>query len=167
MGVSCAGKTSVGRQLVTLLALHGKCFHFLDGDDFHDTKSLEKMSQGQPLNDCDRKNWIEKLRHEIEQAIKGGRNLILACSALKRDYRKILNIDKNCITFVHLIVDFETARRRIIDRTGHFFNEELLQSQFDTLQKYDSSENLNYESIEYDSLSLEDVSRIICDKLKI
>ena len=49
MGVSGCGKTSVGGLVA---ARTGSTF--LDGDDFHSTENIEKMSRGKPLTDADR-----------------------------------------------------------------------------------------------------------------
>ena len=63
MGVSGAGKTSIGRLLASKL----KC-PFLEGDDFHSPENINKMSKGIPLNDTDRYPWLKKIATEIKIA---------------------------------------------------------------------------------------------------
>jgi 6-phosphogluconate dehydrogenase len=63
--------------------------------------------------------------------------LILACSALKEKYRKLLSadIDPSFITWVHLQGDYNIIYRRMSERRGHFMNADMLRSQFETYEK--------------------------------
>lgn len=56
MGVSGSGKTLIGSKVATLLSAK-----FIDGDDLHPAKNIDKMSQGIPLSDEDRLPWLERL----------------------------------------------------------------------------------------------------------
>ncbi|MGB8434978.1 MAG: gluconokinase [Burkholderiales bacterium] len=49
MGVTGAGKTTVGRLLATELGAG-----FLDADDYHPPANVAKMKAGTPLDDADR-----------------------------------------------------------------------------------------------------------------
>lgn len=93
------------------------------------------MASGKPLNDDDRKPWLMALnKHAIEQSkLKGA---IIACSALKENYRNTLqkNIEKN-VKWVFLVGDKETIAARLALRQNHFMPPKLLQSQFDALEK--------------------------------
>ncbi len=86
MGVTGAGKTTVGRLLAEQMG-----WEFADGDEFHPPANVEKMRSGISLDDEDRRPWLERLHTEIAQWDAQGRNLVLACSALKRSYRQILS----------------------------------------------------------------------------
>ena len=55
-GVSGIGKTTIGKDLSESLKIP-----FYDADDFHSQANIEKMSEGQPLNDNDRKPWLKEL----------------------------------------------------------------------------------------------------------
>ncbi len=85
MGVSGSGKTTVGELLAK--ALGGE---FAEGDAYHPPANVEKMRHGIPLDDADRKPWLERLSREIGAWLAAGRTVVLACSALKRSYREIL-----------------------------------------------------------------------------
>ncbi|GAQ78828.1 Gluconate kinase [Klebsormidium nitens] len=85
MGVSGAGKTTVGKVLAEML----KC-EFLDADDFHSLQNKDKMRRGIPLIDEDRAPWLETLRQLLRERLVEGKNVVLACSALKPEYRTIL-----------------------------------------------------------------------------
>jgi gluconokinase len=59
---------------------------------------------------------------------------VAACSALKRTYRDTLRATSGAdLLFVHLAGSRELISARMSHRTGHFFPETLLDSQFATL----------------------------------
>lgn len=126
MGVSGSGKTVVGRRLAAQLKLP-----FYDADDFHPAHNIEKMKSGTPLTDLDRYPWLQHLAEEMEQwANEDG--AVLACSALKEEYRKILSSHTK-VDWVCLTGSFETIYERMKNR-DHFMKADLLQSQFDALE---------------------------------
>jgi gluconokinase len=57
MGAVGAGQSTVGRQLAKELS-----WRFVDGDDFHPSDNLDKMSRGMPLTDENRRPWLARLR---------------------------------------------------------------------------------------------------------
>jgi gluconokinase len=130
MGVSGTGKTTVGKALASKLD-----WNFIEGDDYHPAANIEKMTAGIPLTDEDRAPWLKALRKRIEEACHQGENMILACSALKQDYRQYLERhDLECVHYVFLHGPEELIRSRLEKRKGHFMNPNLLQSQFETLE---------------------------------
>jgi gluconokinase len=129
MGVSGAGKTTVGRLVAQRLG-----WEFLDADDFHSRENREKMATGVPLTDADRGPWLESLATALRLRIAEGRGAVLACSALRRAYRETLRVDDG-VRLVHLRADFETIRRRLQERKGHYFRADLLASQFEALEE--------------------------------
>ena len=60
MGVTGAGKTTIGKALAE--QLH---WQFADADDFHSKENRAKMHAGIPLQDEDRKSWLENLHIPI------------------------------------------------------------------------------------------------------
>jgi len=133
MGVSAAGKTTVGRALATDL---GWSFH--DADDYHSEHNIAKMRAGQPLNDDDRRPWLASLRRLIDDILAGGEHAVLACSALKQAYRDALTPDGSkaeCVRFVYLDVPEPVLEERISRRRGSFAPPELLPSQLATLEE--------------------------------
>ena len=108
MGVSGSGKTSVGVPLAA--ALGGE---FVEGDDYHPPANVAKMRQGIPLDDADRRPWLETLAAEIGRWLAAGRTVVLACSALKRSYRAILRGGRPEVRFVHLKGDPALIRARL------------------------------------------------------
>ena len=130
MGVAGSGKTAIGKGVAARLN-----WLFLDADDFHPAANIEKMKHGIPLNDQDRIPWLRALRNELRRLLAEGRSVILACSALKESYRKLLSDDVAPMSFVLLDVDQETIRERLQHRSAHFFPKELMNSQFAALEK--------------------------------
>ncbi|HUO24529.1 MAG TPA: gluconokinase [Candidatus Aquilonibacter sp.] len=129
MGVTGTGKTTVGRMLAEQLG-----WEFMEGDEFHPAANVEKMRQGIPLNDEDRRPWLERLRVEIakRQAERG--NVVVACSALKRSYREMLAAGP-AVKFVYLKGSEELISRRLQNRRGHFAGELILAGQFADLEE--------------------------------
>ena len=60
MGVVGAGKTTIGRLLAEQLG-----WQFADADDFHPPSNVEKMRNGRPLTDDDRRPWLDRLLEQI------------------------------------------------------------------------------------------------------
>jgi gluconokinase len=130
MGVTGTGKSTVGKLFASQFG-----WTFVEGDDFHPRANVEKMRQGIPLNDEDRKPWLDAIRHRLEQAGQRGENVVLACSALKHSYQHYLaGYDPEAVRFVYLFGSPEVIRQRLAERTGHFMNPALLASQFDALE---------------------------------
>ena len=133
MGVSGCGKSTVGRALAQ--QLDGP---FYDGDDFHPSENVAKMSQGIPLNDDDRTPWLNRLADLIEEHLGRGETAVLACSALKENYRQRLKRGQDWVIFVYFKGSFDLIWRRMQQREGHYMKAEMLHSQFDALEEPDS-----------------------------
>ncbi len=129
MGVSGAGKTTIGRLLASELG-----WDFADADDYHPPANVEKMRSGIPLTDADRTPWLETLRTLIAGRIAAGKNTVLACSALKREYRQLLHVAPE-VKVAYLKGTAETLRQRLRTRVGHFMTEQMLDSQLDALEE--------------------------------
>lgn len=128
MGVSGTGKTTIGKLLAEKLNIP-----FFDGDDFHPSANIEKMSAGIPLNDLDREGWLQTLNKLANEHKASG--AVIACSALKESYRQILKKGmNNQMDFIFLQGSFELIKKRMEQRKGHFMPLELLKSQFNTLE---------------------------------
>lgn len=130
MGVSGSGKTTVGKLLARRLG-----WRFYEGDDFHPQANVDKMSRGVPLDDGDRRPWLDNLHRLIERTVAAGDNAILACSALKRSYRERLAGGLPDVRFVFLQAGPELLRQRLESRRDHFMKADLLDSQLATLEE--------------------------------
>jgi gluconokinase len=126
MGVAGCGKSAVGQRIAQALALP-----LIEGDEFHPASNIEKMKQGQPLQDEDRAGWLGRLGRELQRHPGGA---VLTCSALKRAYRDRLRQAAPGLRFVHLALTPEQALQRVAARDGHFYPPSLVASQFDALE---------------------------------
>ncbi len=129
MGVSGSGKTSVGQALA-----HRLHCPFTDADSFHSEANRAKMAAEIPLTDEDRQPWLRAVGDAIGTAFRHGADHVFACSALKADYRRILDPTDGC-DLVYLRGDPRLLAERLAGRQGHFFKPGLLQSQLDTLEE--------------------------------
>lgn len=130
MGVTGSGKTTIGELLSERLG-----WPFFDADDFHSAANKQKMNAGIPLTDEDRMGWLHSLRDLLRDHSNQGRNLILACSALKERYREIIKEGGSEVRFVHLQGEKALIANRLEQRKGHYMNPALLDSQFEALEE--------------------------------
>ena len=131
MGVTGAGKTTIGRALAAALG-----WEFHDGDELHTEESKRKMHRGIALDDADRAPWLAAIRKLIQAMLSESRNGVVACSALKQSYRDEIVVDPN-VGEGRLSEGIERGDRAsgFAIARGHFMNPDLLQSQFDTLEE--------------------------------
>lgn len=129
MGVSGCGKTTIGKLLSSHFNLP-----FFDGDDFHPENNINKMSKGVPLTDEDRLPWLTTLSENLAKwELTGG--AVLACSALKEDYRQILLSKQTPITWICLDGNMDIIKKRLDCREGHYMPSSLLNTQFGLLER--------------------------------
>jgi gluconokinase len=124
MGVSGAGKTAIGERLAARLG-----FRFIDADDHHPAQNVAKMAAGIPLDDADRRPWLEKLNG----LLKNEANAVIACSALKQRYRDLLLGALDART-VFLKGEASLIRKRLEARKHRYMPASLLDSQFAALE---------------------------------
>ena len=129
MGVAGSGKTTIGRGLASALG-----WRFYDADDYHPRANVEKMSRGVPLNDDDRRPWLQALHDLIAASLARDEHAVLACSALKESYRAYLLFDER-VRLVYLKGDHELIAARLQQRSDHFMKPQMLDSQFATLEE--------------------------------
>ena len=128
-GVTGVGKTTIGRALALRLG-----WQFHDADDLHSPENVERMGRGEPLNDALRQPWLTRVRAVIERAIRDRAPVVIACSALKDRYRRLLSDGLPGVRFVFLTAPPEVLRERIAARRGHFVSPALLGSQLEELE---------------------------------
>jgi len=131
MGVMGSGKTTIGTLLASL-----KGVPFVDADDHHPATNKAKMKAGEPLNDEDRKPWLQTLNGLMRQWHSSGSGGVLACSALKEGYREILKagMPEGAVRFVLLEATKEMLADRLALRQHEYMNPHLLTSQLKTLE---------------------------------
>lgn len=127
MGVAGTGKTTIGPLLAAALGVP-----YAEGDDFHPPANIAKMSAGTPLDDADRRPWLDAIG--LWAHGRAGLGGVVSSSALKRSYRDRLRAAAPDAVFLHLTGDRPLIEQRMSERTGHFMPTALLDSQFATLQ---------------------------------
>jgi gluconokinase len=130
MGVAGSGKTTIGKLLAERLR-----WHFYDADDFHPQGNLAKMAQGLPLNDRDRRPWLLAIHDLLAGLAARSGKAVVACSALKQDYRDLLCAGHKGIGLDYLKGEFALLEDRLRRRPGHFFKAAHLGGQFEILEE--------------------------------
>jgi len=122
MGVTGVGKSTVGARLARALDVP-----FVDADDLHDARSIEKMRAGIPLDEADRIPWWERLNGVLRAHADEG--VVIAASSLTPAARAAMTAGVDDVRFVLLRADPAIIAARIDDRVGHFAGTSLLPSQ--------------------------------------
>ncbi len=125
MGVAGVGKTTIGEALARALGAR-----FIDADDYHPPENVAKMKAGVPLGDGDRWPWLRRLNEELRKE----QSAVLACSALKESYRRLLAEGIEDFRVVYLHGSAELIRERMKGRKHRYMPAALLDSQLATLQ---------------------------------
>ena len=129
MGVSGVGKTAIGTRLAASLG-----WRFIDADELHPPQNVAKMAGGTPLTDEDRWPWLDRLNALLREAQAGGESVVLACSALRNEYRQRVTagLHEHRIVFLH--GDAALIRARMKMRQHRYMPASLLDSQFAALE---------------------------------
>ncbi|ABU69516.1 MULTISPECIES: gluconokinase [Vibrio] len=149
MGVCASGKTTIGEHLAKKLGRK-----FIDGDDLHPRANIQKMASGQPLNDDDRKPWLERIRDAAYSLESKNEHGIIVCSALKKIYRDQIREGNENVSFLFLDGSKELILERMRARQGHFMKENMVNSQFETLERPEDEPRTIFVSID---ATIEDV----------
>jgi carbohydrate kinase (thermoresistant glucokinase family) len=123
-GPSGSGKTTVGQALASTLGAA-----FVDTDALHSAANLAKMGAGQPLDENDRRPWLNAVRSLIDAQLATMTPTVLACSALRRAHRQTIGASRPGVRLVWLAVPAATLADRLPARPGHFFPAQLLEPQ--------------------------------------
>jgi gluconokinase len=138
MGPAGAGKSTIGRALAADLG-----WAFVDADDLHAPASIDKMRGGIGLTDDERWPWLRRVKARVDELRASGADVVLACSALRREYRSYLGAEARDVAVVFLNGTPALLAARLTHRTGHFAVAGLLESQLDTLEPPDGALTLD------------------------
>jgi carbohydrate kinase (thermoresistant glucokinase family) len=133
MGVTGCGKTTIGAELAERLDLP-----FYDADAFHPPANRAKLARNEPLDDDDRRPWLERLASHVPRwEARGG--AVLACSALKESYRRVLLGAASRSRVIFVDVPRDAVRKRLDGRRGrhplvHDFDR-IVEGQFRDLER--------------------------------
>jgi gluconokinase len=128
MGVSGCGKSTLGRALAAELGSR-----FIEGDALHPPANVAKMAAGIPLDDDDRRPFLEAVAAVLVAERHNG--VVAACSALKRSYRDLIRARAGKVTFVLPLLARDELLARLTQRRDHYMPAALLDSQLATLER--------------------------------
>jgi gluconokinase len=134
-GPAGCGKSTVAEFLANALELP-----YIEGDQFHPKANVDKMTNGIPLTDADRWDWLTALREESTRQLQSGYDgVVLTCSALKRKYRDVIRVagyfDHSLLLhFIYLDAPASVLLKRVQARQNHFMGADMVQSQLNILQ---------------------------------
>lgn len=152
-GPAGCGKTTIATHLTKQLSLP-----YVEGDEvsrhyrpgsvyesdgttqYHPQSNIDKMASGTPLTDADRWDWLIRLRQRgLAELEAGATGVVITCSALKRKYRDIIRIASYndefiLVHFIYLHADKDLLLKRVKARTGHYMKDDMVQSQFSSLE---------------------------------
>lgn len=126
MGVSGVGKSTVANAMAT--SFGGS---MVEADDLHSPGNIKTMSQGRPLTDSERWPWLQAV---CEAALNSTPPAMIACSALRLNYRDFIRSMLDGAIFIHLAGPPELIRRRMAERRSHFMRPNMLESQISALE---------------------------------
>ena len=116
MGVSGSGKSTVGDLIAEALSVP-----FVDGDSLHPMSNISKLCDGEPLTDADKWPWLAIVGETLADAEQHG-GMVIACSALKRQYRDAIRRAVPHVIFVLLEGPRELLAIRLASRPEHLFS---------------------------------------------
>lgn len=132
MGICGCGKTTIGERLAKKTGRK-----FIDADDLHPRNNIEKMASGQPLDDEDRQPWLENIRDLLYSLESKNERTVIACSALKKNYRDQLRKGHENLTFLFLDGGRKLILKRMRKRKEHFMKVNMIESQLKILERPD------------------------------
>ena len=92
------------------------------------------MHRGVPLTEANRLPWLQAIHAELQAQDEQGKDVVLACSALREEYRKILMQGLD-VRLIYLRGSRELIAARLRRRTDHFAGEAILDDQFAVLEE--------------------------------
>lgn len=130
-GPAGTGKTTVGELLAETLKAP-----FVEGDQLHPPKNVEKMANGIPLTDDDRWDWLEDVAKNISQRAENGSGLAIgSCSSLTVRYRDYLRKHSSVpLLIVFLHTTKEEMLKRVSGRAGHYMGSNMVDSQYNLME---------------------------------
>lgn len=154
IGPAGSGKSTIGRKIKKELK-----FKFFEGDKFHSKNNIHKMKIGIKLKFRDRLPWLLRINKTLKKYNNFNDNYIVACSALKKNYRNILSRDLNYVFFIYL----KCKKKKLIKRSyyrKHFFSPTLVKDQILNFEKSSDLININANK------NITNVTKIVKRRLK-
>lgn len=134
-GVSGSGKSTLAKSVASQLG-----YVYMEADEFHTRLAREKMARGEALTDRDREPWLARMKAHLLMLEANQQNVVLAYSGLKQAHRAQLSQLPYKLAFFHLSISKQALKARLENRTNHFFDKGLLESQLASFEPYKEQE---------------------------
>ncbi len=145
MGVSGTGKSTIALEVAKLMN-----YNYLDADNFHSPKAKRMMANGEAIDDEIRREWIANMLFYLSNEQLQDEEYVLAYSGLKRHQREMFKLLESPLVRIMLHGEQSVISSRIGQRESHFFNIDLLDSQFEALELPLPTNNENITLIDVD-----------------
>ena len=141
-GAVIAGPIGTGKTAVGDAVYRRTNFRFLDADEFHTPEGRELIHSGVGVDDIYRNLWLHRVIGGMIACRILSRNIVIACSVLRRNHRlRLLEHAKvnmgTRLKIVWLDIPREEIERRVQQRDsrgGHFATSKLIESQFAAME---------------------------------
>lgn len=138
-----SGKSSLASALAKHLGAP-----FVEGDSLHSRAAVESMRAGLALVDGDRQPWLARINKRVEEELYdlGHPTTVVSCSSLKQNYRDALRQigqtqpEKIRVSFLDLQCTPGTLLSRLQQRSDHYMQSSMVQSQVEDQEKIADSE---------------------------
>ena len=137
IGPASSGKSTIAKRLNKKFS-----FRYIECDTYHPLKNINKMKSGTKLNFNDRLPWLKKINKKLCKLNYSNYKYIIACSALRKKYRKILTKDLGFVFFIYLKCKKKEIIKRCLSRK-HFFPPSLVSEQLREFEKSSDLININ------------------------
>ena len=154
IGPEGSGKSTIGKKIKKELK-----FKFFEGDTFHSKNNINKMKNGIKLKYKDRLPWLLRINKTLKKYNNSDDNYIIACSALKKNYRNILSKGLDYVFFIYLKCKEKNLIKRSYYRK-HFFPSTLIKDQILNFERSSDLININANK------NITNVTKIVKRRLK-
>ena len=138
MGICGTGKSTIGESVATALDVP-----FIEADKYHSDANVQKMSAGISLTDDDRFPWLQAIAQVLYEHQNTG--FVLACSALKKQYRDIIASLLSHPLDIYLLEGSQEVIAHRMHNRSHFMPISMITSQLDALEITSDLHSINIE----------------------
>lgn len=130
-GVLGSGKSTIGKMISDKLKIP-----FYDADEYITHEDRKKLSKGITMTEKEMKDLMFALRAIVDRELARGGSAVIACTALKEQYRKLLMHDHGNMKLIFLKGDKSVIEKRLKhNKTHHNASWEIVESQFKILEE--------------------------------
>jgi carbohydrate kinase (thermoresistant glucokinase family) len=130
-GVLGSGKTTIGKLLSKKLDIP---FH--DADEYLTHEDRKRLSKGITMSEKEWKDLMFAMRAIVDMELSRGAKAVIACSALRERYRKLLMHEPEKMRLIYLKGTREFIEKKLRkNKNRHNASAEILKSHFEMLEE--------------------------------